>query len=240
MDLAYQWLRGGAVIAGATGQKYTVQVADVGKALSVRVTGSKVGYAAVSKVSAGTAAVPKALKLKTTPAPKIKGTVRVGSKLTVSTGTWKPKPVPLTVQWFRAGVSAPVATGTSYTLTAADKGKKITVRVTGAKVGYAPVTKSKTTKAVAAGKLSAATPKISGSAKVGSKLTVSTGAWKPAPVTLGFQWLRNGKKIAGATGGSYVLTVADKGKTVSVKVTGSKPGYATVSKTSKKTKKVAA
>ena len=240
VTVAFQWLRGGSPIAGATGQKYTVQAGDVGKALSVRVTGSKPGYATVSKVSAVTSVVPKALKLKTTPAPKIKGTVRVGSKLTVSSGTWKPKPVPLTVQWFRAGVSAPIATGTSYTLTAADKGKKITVRVTGAKVGYAPVTKSKTTKKVAAGKLSTATPKVTGSAKVGSKLTASTGAWKPAPVTLGFQWLRNGKKIAGATGGSYVLTVADKGKTVSVKVTGSKPGYATVSKTSKKTKKVAA
>ena len=240
VDLAYQWLRGGSPIAGATGQKYTVQVADVGKALSVRVTGSKPGYATASRTSAGTSAVPKALKLKTTPAPKIKGTVRVGSKLTVSSGTWKPKTVPLTVQWFRAGVSAPVATGTSYTLTAADQGKKITVKVTGAKVGYAPVTKSKTTKKVAAGKLSTATPKVTGTAKVGSKLAVAAGSWKPVPVTLGYQWLRNGKKISGATGGSYVLTAADKGKTISVKVTGSKPGYATVSKTSKKTKKIAA
>lgn len=240
VTVAFQWLRAGSAISGATASKYTVQAGDVGKALSVRVTGSKPGYATASRTSAATAAVPKALKLKTTPAPKIKGTVKVGSKLTVSSGTWKPKPVPLTVQWFRAGVSAPVATGTSYTLTAADKGKKITVKVTGAKVGYAPVTKSKTTKKVAAGKLSTATPKVTGTAKVGSKLTVAAGSWKPVPVSLGYQWLRNGKKIAGATGGSYVLTAADKGKTISVKVTGSKPGYATASKTSKKTKKIAA
>ena len=38
----------------------------------------------------------------------------------------------------------------------------------------------------------------------------------------------------------YVLTASDGGKTVAVKVTGSKPGYASVSKPSKKTKKVAA
>jgi hypothetical protein len=238
--LAYQWLRGGSPITGATAAKYTVRAADVGKALSVKVTGSKAGYSSGSKTSAATSAVPKALKLKASPTPKIKGKAKVGSKLTVSTGTWKPKPVPLTVQWYRAGRSAPVATGSSYTLTPDDAGKKITVKVTGAKVGYASVTKSKSTKKVAAGTLTAATPKIKGSAKVGATLTASVGTWKPAPVTLKYQWLRNGKAIKGATRASYLLTASDKGKKITVKVTGSKPGFKAASKTSKKTGKVKA
>jgi hypothetical protein len=133
-----------------------------------------------------------------------------------------------------------VATGSSYTLTPDDAGKKITVKVTGAKVGYASVTKSKSTTKVAAGTLTAATPKIKGSAKVGATLTASVGTWKPAPVTLKYQWLRNGKAIKGATRASYLLTASDKGKKITVKVTGSKPGFKAASKTSKKTGKVKA
>jgi hypothetical protein len=52
------------------------------------------------------------------------------------------------------------------------------------------------------------------------------------------RWYRNGKQIVGATGVAYKLVKADKGKRVTVKVTGSKPGYTSVTKTSKKTSKI--
>jgi hypothetical protein len=49
---SYQWLRAGAVIAGATGASYTPVAADSGKALSVRVSFTADGYSTASVTSA--------------------------------------------------------------------------------------------------------------------------------------------------------------------------------------------
>ena len=54
--------------------------------------------------------------------------------------------------------------------------------------------------------LTAPTPKVSGTAKVGSKLTGQPGSWGPAPVTLAYQWKRGGKPIARATKSTYTHT----------------------------------
>jgi uncharacterized membrane protein len=67
------------------------------------------------------------------------------------------------------------------------------------------------------------TPKISGTAQVGKKLTAKPGSWKPSKgVKLTFQWQRNGTKIKGATKKTYTLKTADKGKKITVKVTATK------------------
>ncbi|MBK7821914.1 MAG: hypothetical protein IPJ61_12775 [Tessaracoccus sp.] len=58
-------------------------------------------------------------------------------------------------------------------------------------------------------------------------------------VKLSYRWLRNGKAVKGAAKSTYKLKKADKGKKITVKVTGKKSGYTTVAKTSKATKKVA-
>ncbi|MEA5115990.1 MAG: FlgD immunoglobulin-like domain containing protein [Propionicimonas sp.] len=238
VTLAYQWRRDGAAIAGATRSTYTVQLADANTALTVTVTGSKTGYASVARTSKATATVP-GHTLTATPTPVVSGTAKVGSKLTAKPGTWKPSGVTLGYQWYRGGKAIVGATKSTYTVVAADKGTKMSVKVTGSKIGYTAVTTtSKATAKVVAGTLTAATPKISGAAKVGSTLTVKPGTWKPAPVTFTYQWLRAGKVIKGATKSSYKLVKADKGTKVSVKVTGTKPGYTTASKASKATSKV--
>ncbi len=77
-----------------------------------------------------------------------------------------------------------------------------------------------------------AAPKISGTAKVASTLTVSTGTWtgtvtKP---TFTYKWMRNGAAIAGATAASYKLTTADAGAAISVAVSAT-AGQATGSAT---------
>lgn len=81
-------------------------------------------------------------------------------------------------------------------------------------------------------------PTISGTLKVGAKLTAKPGTWKPK-ATLKYRWYRDGAAIKGATKRTYTLTGADRGHRVKVKVTGSRKGYVSVSKTSKATKKVA-
>ena len=81
-------------------------------------------------------------------------------------------------------------------------------------------------------------PIIEGTAKVGKKLKAKAGAWAPKGVKLTYQWYRSGKKITKATKATYTLGKADKGKRITVKVTGKKSGYTTAAKTSKATAKV--
>lgn len=238
VSLTYQWLADGNRITGATSPGYVLTAAELGKRIKVRVTGSKTGYSAVTATSAATAAVAKGTLAAGT--PSISGTVKVGSTLTAGPGAWSPQPDGFAYQWLRDGSPAAGATGTTYVLQPADLGGTISVVVTGSKTGYEPAVKtSAATAAVAAGSLTTATPTISGTAKVGQTLSAATGTWGPAPVTLAYQWLRAGVAITGATKATYVLQAADVGKAMSVKVTGKKTGYTTVSKTSAVTAKVA-
>ncbi len=90
----------------------------------------------------------------------------------------------------------------------------------------------------AVGKLTAVRPRVSGKATVGRALRAVAGAWRPAPVRLTYQWLRNGKPVKGRTTTSYRLAKADVGKRISVRVTGRKASYAAAAATSRPTPKV--
>ena len=231
VTLKYQWLRNGKAITGATKTTYKLVAADGGTKTTVRVTGSKAGYKTVAKTSAARS-IPF-LALKTTPVPKITGTSKIGSTLTAKAGTWAPAKVTLKYQWLRNGKAIAGATKTTYKLTTADAGTKTTVRVTGSKTGYKTVAKTSAARSIPYLTLtSTPVPTISGTSKVGSTLTAKAGTWKPAAVTLKYQWLRNGKAITGATKTTYKLVAADGGTKVTVRVTGSKAGYKTVAKTS--------
>ncbi|MEW1954929.1 carboxypeptidase regulatory-like domain-containing protein [Terrabacter sp. NPDC080008] len=236
VTLAYQWRRNGVAITGATGSTYLLGAADLATRTTVTVTGSKAGYTSIARTSAATAAV-VAGTLTATPTPKITGTVKVGYRLTATPGTWSPAPVTLGYQWRRNGVAITGATGSTYLLGAADRTTKITVTVTGRKAGYTTIARtSAATVAVATGTLTATpTPKITGTTRVGYRLTATAGTWSPAPVTLSYQWRRNGVAITGATGSTYLLTRYDKGKHLTVTVTGRKAGYTTIARTSAQT-----
>ena len=231
VKLRYQWLRNGAVISNATASSYRLTTSDAGQKVSVRVTGSKTGYKSVSKISAAKS-IPL-LTLTSTPTPKVSGTSKVGYTLKASAGTWAPGTVKLRYQWQRNGVNIAGATSTSYKLTLNDAGKKITVKVTGSKTGYKSVSKISAAKSIPLLTLtSTPTPKVSGTSKVGYTLKASAGTWAPGTVKLRYQWQRNGVNIAGATSTTYKLTRTDRGKKVTVKVTGSRTGYKSVSKIS--------
>ncbi|WP_345069311.1 carboxypeptidase regulatory-like domain-containing protein [Leifsonia kafniensis] len=86
--------------------------------------------------------------------------------------------------------------------------------------------------------LKTATPKVSGTVAIGKALKVTTGTWTSG-TKFSYRWLADGKAISGATKSTFTITSAQKGKALSVKVTGAKTNYLTVSKTSAKTAKVA-
>ena len=239
VTLTYQWKANNASISGATAGTYVVAASLVGKTITVTVSGAKTGYTTTAKTSASTVAVVAGTL--TAPTPTITGTAKVGSVLTAHPGTWAPSPVTLTYQWKQNGSAIAGATGASYTVAAGYVGKKITITVTGTKTGYTTIAKtSVSTATVVAGTLTAPTPTITGTVKVGSVLTAHSGTWAPSPVTLVYQWKANGTSISGATHSTYTMASGLVGKKITVTVTGTKAGYTTIAKTSASTAAVAA
>jgi hypothetical protein len=228
--LAFQWLRDGEPIEAATSGSYQLIADDITHHIAVIVTGSRDGYADASLRSAQVGPImPAAL----TPAtPTISGTAKVGRTLTAKVTPWGPGKVSLAWQWYRGSEPIADATTVTYKLSVADYGHTIKVRVTGTRKDHQTARRDSTpTAKVAAGTLSP-TPKpaLSGTPKVGEKLTADSGDWGPGTVLLAYQWLRNSGRtdiaIGGATGSRYTATPADADARLRVRVTASRKGYA--------------
>lgn len=235
--LSYQWQRNGVAIAGATGSAYTPTAADVGKAITYRTSAPQLGLSwssrATAPVKAGTL---------TAGAVTVAGTAKVGSKLTAKPGSWAPAGTRLTYQWLRAGKPISGATKVTYAPVAADVGKRLAVKVTGSAPGYTSrsVTSKATATVVRGTIVVKSRAKVSGTARVGKKLTAVRPKVSVTGASYSYQWLRSGKVIKSATKSTYTLKAADRGSKVSVKVTVRKAGYTTKSSTSARTKAVAA
>lgn len=237
---SYQWLASGNPIAGATGKTLALTADQVGMKVSVQVTASRTGYNDKQVVSGTTSAVvAKAVVITNAVRPAVSGTPKVGVQLTASAGTWAPAGVSLAYQWFRGATAISGATARTYAPVAGDVGQALHVRVTASRTGSASLSAvSADTAAVAKGTLVGARPRISGKLKVGKVLAARRGTWQPAGVTFRYQWYRNGVKIRKATKAKYKLTRKDKRKHITVRVTGRMAGYATLSKTSVRTKAI--
>ncbi|WP_149084923.1 MULTISPECIES: cell wall-binding repeat-containing protein [Microbacterium] len=84
------------------------------------------------------------------------------------------------------------------------------------------------------GCLTTGVPSISGTARVTGSLTANVGTWT-AGTSFQYQWLANGSPLPGATGARLPLTAAHAGRQISVRVTGSQPGYVAASVLSSRT-----
>ena len=219
--LTYSWFRGSSQILGATESTYDLTELDLEQEISVKVTGTKLGYRTTTKQSEQVTVTEGALL-----APdesNIEIEVAVGKTLTVDGGEWD-SGVSIAYQWLRNGLAIVGATSDSYTLTADDFDQQISVSVTGSKSGYTSVTVITSSVLGSAGALTLTpTPQISGNVTVGSTVQVNAGDWD-AGVTFEYQWLRGEQTIAGATSSSYVLTSADFESYIYVIVRGSKIG----------------
>ena len=151
VQFRFQWIsnNGGTdtVITDATDSSYTLVAADEGKTVKVRVDFTDRGGYAESLTSAATASVTSAVEGSSggetdqnspaTGAPTISGTAQVGETLTADTSGIADSDglvnVSYSYQWISnegnsdSGITG--ATGSSYTLVAADEGKTIKVRV---------------------------------------------------------------------------------------------------------------
>ncbi|MFE7504975.1 hypothetical protein [Promicromonospora sp. NPDC057488] len=172
--------------------------------------------------------------------PALSGTAQVGKTLTAVRGTWTPSPTKTTYQWRVDGKAVSGATGSTWKVPSSARGKKVSVAVTGTKTGYTTKTLvSPSSSAVKAGVFSAPAPRITGTPKVGAKLSVVRGAWTPQPTTAKYQWKVGSTTIKGATRSFFTVPSSARGKRVTVVVTGSAAGYTTkvVSRTTTNTMK---
>ncbi|MFD7021597.1 hypothetical protein [Promicromonospora sukumoe] len=227
---AYRWVVGGTT--AGTAATYTPLATQAGRTLRLEVTGTQAGYGSRT-VSSAAATVAKATFASTT--LKISGTVKVGGKVSATTGNFSPAPSKVTYRWKANGRSISGATSRTYTIPSRLHGDKLTVTATASRTGYTTRSVTSASSVVAKPFARTVAPTISGTVRVGKTLTANRGTWSPAPTSVGYRWLANGKVISGATGRTYKLTTKEHGKKISVEVKGSKHAYLTATRRSSST-----
>ena len=230
---SYQWIAGGSDIDGATGSSHTLTTSQQGQTIQVRVSFTDDRNNAEALTSGATGAVAAAVNRTATGLPTIGGTAQVGETLTASTSGIADQDgldnASFSYQWLADDSAIPDATGSTYTLVAADQGKTIKVRVSFTdNADNEETLTSAATAAVAARPNSLATgaPTISGTAQVGEPLTADTSGIADGDgldnVSYSYQWIRsdgsNDTDIEGEKSSTYTLVPADQGKTIKVKV----------------------
>jgi hypothetical protein len=256
ISYSYKWSRCDdagttcTAIAGAVLPTYLLSSADVGKTVAFSVTAKDSSGTAVAEASLIGPIAP-ALKLASIGRPVVTGAARIGSTLTVSAGFWTTTPTAVAFAWQRCGAGGrtctPIAGATSatYVPVAADAGHALVVRVqatagtatqavlslaTGvvAAAQTATTTTTTTTPVTQPGPAPAVRPAITGTAKVGQKLsgTPTSGAK--------YQWYRcdaggaHCSSIRGAVAVTYATVAADAGKTLGLTVKTATPAYASL------------
>lgn len=162
-------------------------------------------------------------------APVVVGTPAVGRPLTARTPGWT-SGTRFTYQWSVGGTKIAGATRPTFTPRASDVGRRVTVAVTGSRPPYALTTQtSAPTGPVAKGTLSGRVAVV-GTRKVGRTVRADTSGFG-AGVTKRYAWYVGGKKVGSRS--RLKLTTSMAGRSVKVKVTVRKAGYATTSVTSR-------
>jgi hypothetical protein len=241
-QVAFTWYRGTKAIAGTNTGTYTVRPADTGKELRVKVTVTKPGSSPKSARSARTKKVKRGAFTSVTD-PVVAGSIKAGMALSATVGA-TPRASKVTFQWYRGTKRIAGATRSQYTTTSADVGKRLKLRATYLRSGYGSVTRfSAATAAIERG-LHALTPKlVDTTPMVGQVLRITEasgiGSWGYGGATPAYQWYRGSTAIGGATKATYEVQAADLGRSLKVRVTGTRDGYAPASRTSAASSKVA-
>ncbi|TBN57836.1 hypothetical protein EYE40_10790 [Glaciihabitans arcticus] len=237
--LTYVWYRDGKAIPASNSATYVTTNADFGKKLVARVIAINPGYLTWDSRAATTAKIGKGTFTGSAAAPTVtaNGLVLTGA---LTAGSVSETGTVQTYQWYRGSAKIAKATKASFTLTAADYGKTVFLRIVVAKKNYV----SKAYDSVARNYSvtpNTPLPVIAGNLSTATTVTVpgrsySVNGTGVSPM-VDYQWLRNGKPIVGATAAAYALT-AEKGNSISVRVTAVFAGALTSVSTSAATQKI--
>lgn len=218
VSLTYHWRRDYQRVEGATAATYTPVAADVGHAIEFEIEASAPGYESRTLTSRVARVVDDVVL---TNQISVDGFATVDATLTVGgLGTWYPNP-DFSYQWLQDGLDIPGATSSSYTVSAADLGAQISVRVVGASDGLdASAVTSPATDAVRAAFSHVASPVIHGTAEWGSKLTASLPGWTPTPRQVTYAWFVGANPVLGDSTSTFTPTADDIGQVVTVSAVG--------------------
>ena len=238
---SYQWISNDgttdADIQGETGATYTLAAADEGKTVKVRVSFTDDADNEETVTSAATATVAARPNRPATGAPIIGGTVRVGETLATDVLGIADEDglenATFSYQWISNDGTTDAdiqgETGATYTLTDANEGKTVKVRVsfTDDADNEETVTSAATaTVAARPNRPATGAPIIGGTVRVGETLATDVLGIADEDglenATFSYQWISNDgttdADIQGETGATYTLTDANEGKTVKVRV----------------------
>jgi hypothetical protein len=202
--------------------------------VEVRLTVTKSGYADLITILP----VHSGPRIETTGQPQLPLAPVVGFAVAP---TETPVPTPAagttwTYQWYRGATKIAGATHETYTPTTSDVGKSISVRMIPKNPGFLDGTAVTSTASIvmAAGPFTGGTFAIEGTASVGRVISVTASVpFVPAPSSVKYQWYRvvgsTNVAISGATAASRKLDSHDLGRTLVVRISASRSGYASTS-----------
>lgn len=165
--------------------------------------------------------------------PTLTGNARPGGRLTVDVGAW-PEGTRTQVELLRNGKPIEIW-GSTYMPDASDVGAEFSARVTASRGNYRDTvmtTQSVRVTAPAKALTLVRKPAITGTAKVGARLSATPGTWSPKPTRIAFAWYRGSTAIKGATKPTYTVARADRGHRLTVRAVASRPGWTTTTATS--------
>ena len=204
-------------ISGATSATYVIQAAQAGLYIRAQVFGNKTSNASVVyKITASTVRtemVP-ALNIQNTAAPVVSGAWTEGTTITTTTGSWSATGT-YAYQWQSSSDNSTWtdisgATSSSYALTSSEASKYVRVQVVNTTTSGAGIAYSSSRSKVGA-PFNTVLPAITGTLKIGSTQTVSTGTWSNTPTSYSYQWQKSSDGISwinlsGETANTYVPT----------------------------------
>ena len=239
---------GGCTPIGVTTQTYVVKTADVDSTLRVLETATN-GEGSVGVQSPPTAVVTGVTAPVSTGDPVVSGSTTEGATLSTTTGTWNGTALSFAYQWVRCGAdgglpdgsdcpSIPGATGSSYTLVAADIGRRLRVQVTASNTAGSATEASNPTALVVQSTTTGppriiVEPSISGTLVQGRLVFADVGTWGgETPLSFAYQWVRCGAdgglsdgsncpSISGATSSRYTLSADDVGARLRIRIAAS-------------------
>ncbi len=225
------WIADGVVVPQAKTSTYKLLGSEVDKKVQYVVVGIDKSFKRLARISEPL--IVRKATFTNVKAPVVKGFSRVGAKLTSSLTSWGTG-TSYTYQWLRDSKEIYGAIGSSYIPTAQDTNTNLSLRVCGSKQYYEPRCVESVQQIVNPGMISKVGQVSIGGAStnIGATLIGNTTQWMQG-VELSWQWLSDGIEIEGATGSSFTISRADRGRSISLRVTGSAQGYITVSKMSK-------
>ena len=166
-------------------------------------------------------------RLSVTKRPTVEGTAQVGKAVTVNTGSWSPNPNKIRYQWIVNKKPIPGATNKTFRIPGHLAGKQIAAVLTGTRRDYSEArTMSEILPPIKQGTFKVlAQPKINGTQKVGSTISVGGADYEPSAKIGEVRWYADKQLITRTKSRFLKVPATASGKRIGAVVVGVQEGY---------------